>query len=102
AVSKRRTILAALPDPRARFLESLPKLDVPEPPFDRCERFVVVVLESSGHKRRIEIEYILHPQRQRRAIYPGPPSTRVVLSRGDRYHVFRFAVLHPDILTTIL
>jgi hypothetical protein len=42
--------LAALSDPRARFLESLPKLNVTEPTFDGGKRFFVVVLEGSGYK----------------------------------------------------
>ena len=66
------------------FLESLLQLDVPEPAFDRGKRGVVVVLEGSSHKRRIEIEHVLQPKGNRGVIQPSAPSTGIVLSSGDR------------------
>jgi hypothetical protein len=53
---------------RTAILESLPKLNEPEPAFDGGKRFVVVVLEGSGYKRWIGIEHVLDAKRQRRAI----------------------------------
>src|SRR5438874_6364739 len=83
-------------------LESLLKLNVPEPAFDRGKRLVVVVPEGSSHKRGIEIEHVLHPKGNRGVIQPGAPSTGIVLCGRDRHHVFLIAIPYLDILAAIL
>ncbi len=86
---------------RKSNLESLLQLDVPESASDIGKGFVVVVRKGAGHKRRIFIGHVLHPNCDGRAIEPGAPPTRVVLGGGDRQDVFLLAVrLH--VLTTIL
>ena len=50
------------------FLEPLLYLNVPKPTFNRGKRFVVVVFRKASHERGITIEYVLHSQRDRRAI----------------------------------
>jgi hypothetical protein len=88
AVSKRRSILAALPDPRARFLESFPKLNVPEPAFEGGKRFFVVGLESSGHKRRIGIKYVLRSEGNRRVVQPSAHAPSPVVRSDSAQFAF--------------
>src|SRR5438552_2665600 len=50
----------------------------------------------------IGIEHVLHPERDRRAIQPGAPSTRTVLGSGDRQNVFLLAIGLLHIFTAVL
>ena len=49
-------------------LKSLLQLDVPEPAFDRGQRFVVAVLEGCRSEGWIYVEHILHPECNRHVI----------------------------------
>src|SRR4029077_8890001 len=80
------------------FLQS----DVPEPASDISQRFVIVVLERSGDKRRIFIEHVLHAERDGGAIQPGAPSALAICSRANRHHVLFFSVLHLHVLAPVL
>ena len=85
-------------------LESLPQLEVPEPTLHGGKRLVVVANEAksrSRYKRRVFIEHILHPERNRGVIQPSAPSAWIVLGRGDSHHVFLIVVLYLDILPAI-
>src|SRR5256886_12584557 len=62
---------------------------------------MVAVLETAGHKRWIGIEHVLQSKRKRRVIQPSAPSTRVVLSSGNRCDIFFFVVLHLYVLTAV-
>src|SRR5207302_9159744 len=83
-------------------LEAFLQSDVPEPASDISQRFVVIVLERSGDKRRIFIEHVLHAERDGCAIHPGAPSALAICSRADRHHVLFFSVLHLHVLTAVL
>jgi hypothetical protein len=75
-------------DPRSGLscfdgLESFLELDVPEAAFDGGNRFVVAVLESAGHKRRVFVEHILHPECDRRVVKPPSPVSAAVFRCGN-------------------
>src|SRR6478609_7051888 len=83
-------------------LEAFLQSDIPEPASDISQRFVVIVLERSGDKRRIFIEHVLHSERDGCAIQPRAPSALVIGSSANRHHVLFLSVLHLHVLTAVL
>src|SRR5207245_2763723 len=83
-------------------LEAFLQSNVPEPPSDISQRFVVIVLERSGDKRRIFIEHVLHAERDGCSVQPRAPSALAISSGADRHHVLFLSVLHLHVLAAVL
>jgi TolB-like protein/Tfp pilus assembly protein PilF len=93
---------AAEPFRRAETaLKSFLQLHVPEPAFDGGKRFIVVVLEGTGHERRIRIKDVLHSDGEHRAIEPGTPSTRIVLGCRNRQNILFLIIAQLHLFAAI-
>jgi hypothetical protein len=93
--------IAPLPTSPPRRLKSLFQRDVPESSFDIEVCFLVAILNRAGAKWRIQIENIIHAERDRGAIEPRFPSTGTKFRRGDWHDIF-VATRAIDMFTTIL
>src|SRR5262245_18507917 len=82
--------------------ESFLQLDVPEPAFDRSKRFVVAVLDVAGYKRRVFVENVLHPKRDRGVVKPPLPIAAAILGCRNGHEVFLLAILHLYVFSAIL
>jgi len=83
------------------FLEALFQADVPEPAFDRGQRFVVVVLEGASDKRWILVEHVLHTERNGSVIKPPLPVAAAVLGSGHGDDILLLAVLHLHVFAAV-
>ena len=83
-------------------LEALLQPDLPEPAFDRSNRFVIAALEIAGYKRWILVQHVLHAERDRGVIKPPLPVVAAILSRGDWDDILFLAILHRHVFAAIL
>src|SRR5262249_10126151 len=84
------------------MLELVLDADVPEAALGVGSLLVVTVFERGSHKRWFQVAHVIHTNCEGGVVKPGSPSTRIVLRRRNRHHVFLFAILHPHALAPIL
>src|SRR5438128_11798263 len=83
------------------LLETLFQRHIPDSPPDIGHPLVVAGFEPTSDKRRILVEHVVHPKRDRDVIQPCPPPTWIVLRRRNRRDVLIFAIPCPRVLAAV-